>query len=554
MVLQNTQALTGEVHTLPGRLAHWAATRPGQTFLAEVKSGRSLTYAQAESRRTEIAAQLLNMGVSKERPLAVVAENGIDHGLMLLAATSVGLPVAVISPSYAAPGAAPWDKLRSVLKQVGAAVVLADDAEAVQEAAGDAVRVRPLRHLRWLDDIDPVSDAERLAAEGAIGADTVAKLLFTSGSTGTPKAVMQTQAMMATNMEGLSLAWPFLAARPPVLVDWLPWNHVFGGNFCFNIALYFGGTLHVDSGKPVPALIGETVEALRQVSPTLYFNVPMGYEMLFSALESDPQLAASFLGRLDCLFNAGAAMPASTRDKIERIAQQAIGKVPPIYGGWGSTETAPLSTIVHFPTTHAANLGVPLAGTSIKMVPDAGKWELRVKGPNVTPGYWGDPAATAGAFDEEGYFLIGDAGYLADPDDPSAGILFDGRVAENFKLSTGTWVNVDTLRLAIISACDGLISNAVIAGEGRDHLGALLFLSEAGQKAGDGIVRDRIARHNAQHKGASTRIARFLVLDVPPRAELGEVTEKGSLNQRRILDLRKDDVERLFAQGIEAAS
>jgi feruloyl-CoA synthase len=281
--------------------------------------------------------------------------------------------------------------------------------------------------------------------------------------------------MMVSNMQALERVWPFLSERPPVLVDWLPWNHTFGGNCCFNIALYFGGTLHVDQGKPVQALIGRTVDALRSVTPTAYFNVPGGYAALLPWLEEDASLAETFFSGLDMLFNAAAALPESTRSRLEAAARRTIGRVPPILGGWGSTETAPFSTVIYFPTSHAANLGVPLPGTEIKMVDSDGRKELRVRGPNVMPGYWRQPDASAAAFDTDGFYRIGDAAVFAENGKPESGFVFDGRIAENFKLSSGTWVNVSALRLAVIAATDPVVADVVVAGEGRPEIGILVF-------------------------------------------------------------------------------
>ncbi|HKR87134.1 MAG TPA: AMP-binding protein [Phenylobacterium sp.] len=570
ILLQSEGELPETTSTIPQRLSHWARETPDAPFLSE--TDRLITYAQAEAARRRLSAGLAALRLPPDRPLMILGENGIDHALLMLAATAIGIPVAVVSPAYAAASSAPWDKLGRVVGGLDPACLFADDAPAAEEilaAVGHAVPVRPLRDLAWLEAAAPVDPVVLAAAEAAVAPDTVAKLLFTSGSTGSPKAVVNTQRMMVSNMAALAMVWPFLNEAPPVLVDWLPWNHTFGGNCCFNIALWFGGHLHVDRGRPTATSIGRSVEAIRRYRPTLYFNVPIGYEVLLPILERDADFAADFLGRLKFIFNAGAPMPASLRARLEAVSRAATGRRANVVGGWGATETAPFSTVLCFPTEHAANLGAPIPGTTIKLVPDGGRYELRVRGPNVTPGYWKDPAATAAAFDDEGFYRIGDAGKFADPNQPAAGIVFDGRVAENFKLASGTFVNVGALRLAVISASEKLVSDAVIAGEGRCELGLLLFTSETacrtflgqavcaelgGAPAGTHpAVIERLTTllraYNATATGSSTRIARFLVLDEPPSAAHDEITDKGYINQRRVLARRGVLVDQLFEAG-----
>jgi feruloyl-CoA synthase len=474
------------------------------------------------------------MPVSIDRPLTILGGNGINHALLMLAAMSVGIPVAIVSPAYAAARAEPWVKFASVVRQIGPGLIVADDVAVTMHALAATERsdvlVQSLVSLDWIDATPVVSAAKVDAAEASVGPDSIAKLLLTSGSTGAPKAVVNTQAMMVSNMQGLALVWPFLLDRPPVLLDWLPWNHTFGGNCCFNIVLFFRGT-----------------------------------KMLLPLLEADSECARAFLERLDFLFSAGAPLPGALRTRIEALTQRVLGRTVPIFGGWGSTETAPFSTVLYFPTTQASNLGAPLPGTAIKLMPEGGRLELRLRGPNVMPGYWRDDAATAAAFDEDGFCRIGDAGKLADPDDPNAGILFDGRISENFKLSSGTWVNVGALRMAAISACDTLISDAVVVGEGRDDVGLLVFVNELRCRqhlverhdpAFDGVagthdvIRARIGellrQHNSNQIGSSTRIARFLVLAEPPSPNDGEITGKGYLDQRVLIERRGDAIARLF--------
>lgn len=574
ILLDNAQTLPPLAVSIPARLGHWARETPAATYLSEGEgeNERRLSFAQAEAMRRQLAGHLLAAGVSRENPLMVMARNGINHAVIMLAATSVGIPVALVSPTYASADTG-GHKLRRILEKVTPGLVLVDNVAATQTALAAAncvASVQPIHDLGWLDQIPAAQDAAIDAAEAGVGPDTVAKLLFTSGSTGSPKPVINTQRMMVSNMQGLALVWPFLAERPPVLVDWLPWNHTFGGNCCFHIALWFGGHLHIDPGRPAALLISQTIHAIRTHGPSVYFNVPIGYELLLPTLESDKAFAAEFLGRLDFLFSAGAPMPAGIRSRLDAASMAAIGRVPPIAGGWGSTETAPFSAVLNFPTNHAGNLGIPLPGTTIKMVPDNGRYELRVRGPNVTPGYWRDPETTEKAFDEEEFYKIGDAGKLADHGDASAGILFDGRVAENFKLSSGTFVNVGGIRVAAVTAGERLISDVVVAGEGRHELGLLLFLNEGacqqyltqnGCEACEGgglhdhpalTVRlaELLRSYNDSVSGSSTRVARFAIARGAPDPAHDEITEKGHINQRRVLQRRSAIIEQLFEDGI----
>jgi feruloyl-CoA synthase len=406
------------------------------------------------------------------------------------------------------------------------------------------------------------------AAFARVGPDTVAKILFTSGSTGQPKGVINTQRMLCANQESIVAAWPFLAARPPVIVDWLPWNHTFGANHNFNMMLRHGGTLYIDEGKPVPALIGRTVANLREVSPTVYFNVPRGYAALLDHLETDEALQQKFFARLDMLFYAAAALPQSLWDRLEALGLKVRGKKVPFVSSWGLTETSPLVTMVHFPILRPGNIGVPAPGNSVRLVPDGDKLEIRVKGPNVTPGYFKSPELTAKAFDEQGWLKTGDAVRFADAADPAQGLLFDGRTAENFKLTSGTWVNVGMLRPAAIAAGAPVIEDAVVTGHDRDEIGLLIFPSLAGLRGlcpdlgadaklddmvGRPAVREALAaglaRHNAVAQGSSMRIARCLLLTEPPGIDANEITDKGYLNQRAVLTRRAALVERLHADS-----
>lgn len=559
ILIRNLLALPAIEGSIVGRVSYWAQHTPDAPYLSEWE--RIITYAQADRVRRRWSARLASLQLSVDRPLMIVGENGIDHALAMLAATAVGIPVAVVTAAYGTYKARPWTRLAHMLDKVKPGLILADDLVAMSAALstlGHAIDVRPLRDAAWMESL-PAWDI--LAAEAATSPDSVAKLLFTSGSTGMPKPVINTQRMMVSNMLALSRVWPFLGTRPPVLVDWLPWSHTFCGNCCFNIATWFGGHLHIDKGRPAAGLFDLSIAAIRRHRPTLYFNVPLGYAFMMPVLENDPQFAAKFLGNVDFLFNAGAALPASLRTRLEAVGRAVTGRVPTIAGGWGSTETAPFATTLSFATPHAANLGVPIPGTTIKLVPDKDRYELRVKGPNITPGYWGDAITTVAAFDDEGFYRTGDAGRLAEPGDPAQGILFDGRVAENFKLASGTFVNAGALRLAIVSAGGGLIADAVIAGEGRDEICALLFLNDAacsewlGEHAAEDDMSiekplaERLAVVNLGARGSSTKIARFAITAEPPSAMYNEITDKGYLNQRQVIERRQSEIERLYTDG-----
>lgn len=572
-VLKNRLPLPAVTSGLSQRLAFWATRAPERLFLTEIDgdSRRILSYGQAWDEVMRVAAWLRSADLSNERPLMLIGANSIRQALLLLAAMEVGVPVAVVSPTYAAASVRPWAKFHAVLDQVTPGLILAEDPQAVREALAHsalaATPVAPLLERDWLAAFARPQFAG-LRQPGPVDLDAPAKLLFTSGSTGAPKAVINTQRMMASNMQALGQVWPFLDDTPPILVDWLPWNHTFGGNFCFNLALWYGGTLHIDPGKPTPQAIGRTVEALRHAPPTAYFNVPAGFDALLPVLEQDLGFAERFFERLNFLFNAGAGLPASLRERLEAVSERARGRSTPILGAWGATETAPCSTILYFHTRHAANLGVPLPGTEIKLAAVGARLELRVRGPNVTPGYWRAPAATAAVFDEEGFYRSGDAGRLVEATAPEAGILFGGRLAENFKLLSGTWVNAGEVRLAAIAATAPLVSDAVVTGEGRHDLGLLVFVHEdacrqhlartlgASDAAGDPmahpLVRSEIAaglgRMNAERSGSSTRIARFAIMSAPPSAARGEITDKGYLNQRAVIEHRAALIDQLYQQ------
>src|SRR5438094_1219600 len=390
-------------------------------------------------------------------------------------------------------------------------------------------------------EVNPGSTQEREHAK--VRPDTIAKILFTSGSTGMPKGVINTHGMLCANQQQLAQVWPFLEERPPVIVDWLPWNHTFGGSFNFNQILRNGGTLYIDAGKPVPGLVETTVKNLSEISPTMYFNVPRGFDLLLPFLEKDEKLRRNFFRDLDAIFYAAAALPQNLWDRIKALKSDVV-----ILSAWGSTETSPLATSVHFHMERPGVIGLPVAGCELKLVPSAGKMEVRVRGPNVMPGYYKREDLTRAAFDGEGFYRLGDAVKFADPADAAKGIVFDGRVAEDFKLSTGTWVNAGAVRIRLIAAADPLIQDAVITGHDRDELGALVFLSPAARDLPPEEVRSRLGSVLRGFSGSSSTCpARLMVMTEPPSIDANEITDKGYMNQRAVLERRAALVERLYA-------
>jgi feruloyl-CoA synthase len=577
-VLRSGYALGAIPRCVGEDLVRWAGVAPQRVFLAERQDilWRKLSYGAALAQVRAIGAALIARGLSAERPVAILSDNGIDHALLTLACMHVGVPVAPVSAAYSLMS---YDhaKLKAILELMAPGLVFASDpvkygpaieaavatgTEIVLGAGAEAwPRATPFTNL-----LDKPGGSEVDKAFAAVGPDTVAKILFTSGSTGEPKGVINTQRMLTANQQMIAQLWRFLAVTPPVIVDWLPWSHTFGANHNFNMVLRHGGTLYVDNGKPAPVLIEKTVANLREVAPTIYFNVPRGFDMLLPYLEQDAALRDHFFSRLQLIFYAAAALPQMLWDRLERLSIAARGERVMMVSAWGSTETAPLVTSVHFPIERAGVIGVPTPGTEIKMVPNGAKLELRVRGPNVTPGYWKRPDLTKAAFDDEGFYMIGDAGRLVDPADPAKGIEFDGRIAEDFKLMSGTWVHVGSLRVKAIGACAPVIQDAVITGHDREEIGMLVFPNVAACRAlcpdlpadaslarvfAEPAVRNKLLagmRAMAAEGGSSTYPARALLMEEPPSIDAGEITDKGYINQRAVLDRRNALVERIHRE------
>jgi feruloyl-CoA synthase len=556
-------------------LRRWAAEAGDRTFLAERAGGDGdwvrLSWAEADRRATAIAQALLDRGLGPERPLLILSGNAVDHALLTLGGFLAGVTVVPVSPAYSLMSR-DYGKVSHIAGLIKPGLVYAADGEqfagvlsAVDFGGAELVLsthpdgATAFAELEATTPTGAVEDALR-----AVGPDSVAKILFTSGSTALPKGVINTHRMLCANQQSLAQIWPFTEATPPVIVDWLPWNHTFGGNHNFNLILKRGGTLYIDAGRPAPALIGTTVRNLTEIAPTIYFNVPAGYGALLPFLERDGELRARFFERLELIFYAAAALPQDLWTRLEDVARLERGEPVMMTSSWGLTETSPLATAAHFPIDRAGVIGVPVPGVEIKLAPVEEKLEMRVKGPNVTPGYLGRDDLTREAFDADGFYRTGDAGRLEDPDDPAKGLVFDGRVVEDFKLLSGTFVSVGNLRPVVLAAASPLLQDAVICGEGRDEVGLLAWLNPGAAReiAGEpdaapetlvrapavaAFLRERLAAHNADNPASSTRIARVLLQTEPPSLDANEITDKGYINQRAVLARRADAVAALYA-------
>ncbi|CUH75968.1 feruloyl-CoA synthase [Tropicibacter naphthalenivorans] len=557
------------------RLLHWAEVTPDAVWIAE-RQGEGwaeITYAQAAAAVQSIGSALLQHGLSAERPLLILSGNSVAHALMALGAQHVGVPSAALAPAYTLSGGE-YTKLRDIADQLTPGMIFADKADkfapginAVFGADVPVVSVSGSVEGRQTLSFDalretPHTDAMQ-AAYHAITGETVAKFLFTSGTTGSPKAVIQTQAMICSNQQIVRQCFAFMQDTPPVVCDWAPWNHTASGNKVFNMVLMNGGSYYIDDGKPTPGGIGRTIENLHSVQPTWYFNVPLGYQMLLDAFETDKPLRDNFFSKMQMLMYAGAGMPQSVWDRLTRVAEQAREGGVLVTTGFGATETGPFCLMCTERQETSGNLGIPAHGVTLKLVPQGDKLEARVKSPSITPGYWRNPNLSAEAFDEEGFYCFGDALKFAVEGDASKGFVFDGRLAENFKLASGTWVAVGPLRARLTDDLGGLASDAVIAGEGHQELGALITpnwtrLREiAGADLdGEALLADEKVRHataEALHRhaeaatGSATRIKRVIYLAAPLDFDKGEVTDKGSINQRAVLRHRADLVDSLWS-------
>src|ERR1700704_1594446 len=536
---------------------------------------RQITYAELLTASRHIASALLERGLSAERPIVILSGNSIDHALLAFGTLYEGIPFCPVSPAYSLISK-DYGKLGFVTKLLTPGLVFADDAGKFADAlaanlpeATEIVASRgemPGRRLTRLAELLATPEHPGLdAAHDAIGPDTIAKFLLTSGSTGNPKAVINTQRMICANQVMLRETLAFLKDEPPVIVDWLPWNHTFGGNHNRGLTLFNGGSMYLDAGKPMPGGIEETVRNLREISPTVYFNVPKGYESLLPYLRDDSALRAKFFHRLHAMFFSGAALSPFIWNSLDELAVQETGFRVPMLTGLGATATAPFFMSVRPATSRSGHVGLPVSGNDAKLVPNNGKLEVRAKGPNVTPGYWRQPELTAAAFDEEGFYKFGDAIKPVDAGDLHAGFDFDGRIAEDFKLASGTWVSVGPLRARFVAACAPLVRDVVIAGINRDEVSAIVILDLDGCRlinstlpfddlaaaAADPLIiaafRERLMKFLATATGLSTRITRAILLDTPLSIDRGEVTDKGSINQRAVLDARAALIDELYS-------
>jgi feruloyl-CoA synthase len=580
ILLNATQTLGPYPRTLSEHLLHWAQQTPDRAFLlerGEDDQWRGVTYKQALEKVLRIAGGLLALRISAQRPIAILSENSIDHGLLMLAAMHIGVPALPISSAYSL-ASRDFGKLKSIIQRTTpsllyvadyaryapALAAIRDLHEAIVVVGGEGpplsgatIRFQQLYH----NDAGP---AVARAFE-SVTPDTIAKVLFTSGSTDAPKGVINTQRMLCSNQQAKAQVWPFLESQPPVLVDWLPWNHTFGGNHNFNLILRNGGTLHIDTGRPVPALFPRTLANLQDIAPTIYFNVPRGFELLIDALQTDEALRSRFFSRLQLIFYAAAALPPNLWDALADLCIRATGEPIPLVSGWGSTETAPLATDCYFQAKQPGVIGLPVPGCELKLLPYGDKMEVRVRGANVFPGYWGRPDLTARQFDEEGFYRIGDTVRFVDATAPKLGLVFDGRVSEDFKLTTGTWVSVGNLRMRAIAALAPIAQDIVVAGHGRSEVGFLIFPNVAAcsglcprlppeadiaQVLAHPSVREHVAKallalhHEAP--GSSTHAVSALLLTEPPSIDAGEITDKGYINQRAVLTRRKESADALF--------
>jgi feruloyl-CoA synthase len=580
-VLRSPTALQDFPEKLGAYLEQWARQAPDRLFLVERGADGAwvgLSYSATLARVRAVGTWLLGQGLSAERPVAVLSDNSSEHAILMLAALYVGVPISAISQAYSLVSK-DFAKLKANIELLRPGVIFVEDharfAPALQSIAPlhDGVVVAGTRSasaegvLPFASLLERTDSAAVAAASAAVSGDTIAKLLFTSGSVGTPKAVINTHRMLCANQQAKAQIWPFLEKNPPVVLDWLPWSHTFGSNHNFNMILRNGGTMYLDAGKPAPGAFEATLKNLREVSPTVYLNVPRGFDMLASALHADNALCECFFRNLQVIFYAAAALPQHLYDEINRLSMETIGECVPLVSGWGSTETSPLCTDSHFAPERSGVIGIPIPGTELKLTPSADKLEVRVRGPNIMPGYWKQPDLSASAFDEEGFYKIGDAVEFVDPARPEKGLLFDGRVGEDFKLVTGTWVHVGSLRMKALDALVPIAQDIVVTGHDLDEVGFLIFPNipelrklssnlppDASVETllGQPSVRAMVARGMAVLKkeggGSSGYAARAMLLAEPPSIDAGEITDKAYINQRLVLTRRADFVMRLHAE------
>src|SRR3974390_238474 len=581
--LRTAQVLPPYYNSLGEPLDHWAKAAPDRTFLAMRNTQgewRRLPYEQVLGEGKRIGAALLRRGLSAQRPIAIVSGNDIEHALLALAAMYVGIPYAPISPAYSLMSS-DFGKLRAIIGLLTPGLVFASDGElfsrgiaAAAPADAEVVVTRnpPAgRKATLVVDLAADDAAGVAAARNEVTPDSIAKFLFTSGSTGNPKAVINTHRMLCSNQAMIAAGFAFVADEPPVVVDWLPWSHTFGSNHNFNMVLVNGGSLYIDDGNPTPPGVPKTARNLREIAPTIYFNVPKGYEALVPHFRADDALRRNFFSRLKGRFYAGAGLNQTTWDELTQLAIETTGERIIFLSSLGSTETSPLALACCWDFDRPGNIGLPSPGVELKLVPNEGKLEARLRGPHITPGYWRQQQLTREAFDEDGFYKIGDALKFADPDDPGKGFLFDGRIAEDFKLSTGTWVSVGPLRARFIDHFAPFVRDVVFTGPDRDDIGALVFpdfeacrklapehAPDAAPAAVFGDIRVRLKfaallqALAVASPGSSTRVLCIILMPEPPSLDIGEMTDKGSINQRAVLKNRTALVDELYATPLSS--
>ena len=582
--LKADQDLQAFPDRLTDRLQHWAHIKPTQTLFARrvkladgsLGDWRHVTYAEAWHTARNIAQGLLNRGLNAERPVVILSENSLEHALLALGCLVAGVPFVPTSPPYSLISQ-DYDKLKHVLRTVTPGLVFASDARYAKAIAATVSSDLEIvmneggvegKQVTSFEDLCSTPATTQVdAAMAATGPDTIAKFLFTSGSTKLPKAVINTQRLWCANQQQMAQSMPILAEAPLVLVDWLPWNHTFGGNHNFGMVVFHGGTMYIDDGKPTPALMHETLRNLREIAPTVYFNVPTGFEAIALAMKTDDLLRKTLLSRVQMFFYAGAALAQPIWDSLYESQEREIGERIVMGTGLGMTESGPFGIFVTNPYVNAGDLGVPTPGLELKLVDMGGKTEVRYRGPNITPGYWRNEEETKASFDDEDFFCTGDAVKWIDETDVHLGLKFDGRIAEDFKLATGTFVSVGPLRAKIIAEGAPFIQDVVLTGINLKEVGAMVFPTPAvralsGMAAdvplADVLSSEPVLAHfqkvlNELAKtatGSANRIARMCLLSEPPTIDKGEITDKGSINQRAVLSHRSDTVAALHEERL----
>jgi feruloyl-CoA synthase len=581
-ILRSPEMLQPYARCVGEWLEHWAVQVPDRPYLAERRNGGwfTLSYSEVRQRVGALAQGLLELDMPAGRPVLMLSDNDIDQALLTLAAMHVGIPVSTVSVAYSRNTESGCSKLKAIVEVLQPALIFVNDGDAycraIELVQPDCL-VLAARNAQEIPNALPLpmlyknESSAVMEAFARLDGDTPARYLLTSGSTGTPKAVINTQRMLCANQQAIAQCWRFVDQCEMVVLDWLPWSHVFAANHNFNIVLRNGGTLYIDDGRPIPGQIDRTVENIKSVKPTLFFNVPRGYEALLPYLERDEELAQALFGRLDMLFYAAALLPQNTWERLTAIAGRVRERPLFFTTEWGATETAPVLTNVHFRLGKPGNIGLPVPGVEIKFVPSGDKLEMRVRGPSVFTQYLSDPQNTASAFDEDGFYQIGDAGRLLDPQRPELGILFDGRVTEDFKLTTGTWVSVGTLRPRLVSALAPYASDCVICGHDRDVIGALIYPTPALRAlmgaAGKQMTIEQLSLQPEvrlalcaglqamakEYPASSQHVMRLTILNSAPVLNDGEITDKGYINQRTALKLRAEEVKRLYAEFLDPA-